>query len=134
MKCVKCGEENFNTDFIEEKKQRLIAKSMCFLCDFWDGFVTLYKRGGKTNGGIQLVLQNERSRYQYIAYPWSNYKEMVGFGGSPFYFKLHDGTYVRSNNVWHQGDIPEHFYEDLQVNATQITKEEYEAAQMDLQS
>lgn len=66
MKCIKCGEENFNTDYIEEVKETLIAKSMCFDCNFWNDYVIIYKRGGKTNGGIQLVLQIGKSVGAFI--------------------------------------------------------------------
>lgn len=40
-----------------------------------------------------------------------------GFGGSLFRVKFHDGRYLETNNMWHQGTIPDHFKERLPDNA-----------------
>lgn len=38
---------------------------------------------------------------------------------------MNDGTLLLSNNVWHQGDVPEIFWKDLPNNAEMITEKEY---------
>lgn len=50
----------------------------------------------------------------------------IGSGGKTFYIKKKDGILFKSNNVWCQGYIPNHFKELIPDNAEFISKEEYE--------
>lgn len=40
-----------------------------------------------------------------------------GFAGATWTVKFHDGRVVTTKNLWHQGEVPEHFRERLPDNA-----------------
>lgn len=49
--------------------------------------------------------------HYYIVYPFVKRPNNVikGSEGKEFYIRRFDGTLIKSNNIWHQGEIPEHF-------------------------
>lgn len=57
-------------------------------------------------------------------------RSFMGFGGAVWYGVFFDGPHAgvlfQSNNVWHQGDIPESHRKRLPDNARFISKEEYD--------
>lgn len=40
-----------------------------------------------------------------------------GMGGSEYTIKLNGGAIVKTNDLWHQGDIPQEFRDELPDNA-----------------
>jgi hypothetical protein len=109
--CVECGDtvglaEEWRSDAAE-----IIAAGMCSTCFFWhqllaadDGIVIRgrhYKDGGRRRGAPSHCL---------------------GFGGTEYRIRMHDGREISSNNLWTQGDIPEHFRDRLQDNAEFLSR------------
>ena len=56
---------------------------------------------------------------------------ILGFGGHEFYIRKFDGTLIKSNNVWHQGKIPEHFRKDLPDTADFLTLMDFQKLKND---
>ncbi|MDU1634435.1 MAG: hypothetical protein E6834_17900, partial [Bacteroides ovatus] len=53
--------------------------------------------------------------HYYIVYPFVKRPNNVikGSEGKEFYIRRFDGTLIKSNNIWHQGEIPEYFRKQL---------------------
>lgn len=132
--CLHCGKSvtrdprsnSFETDtshFIESRLTEIMReKSCCFSCAVW------FRRIEETpsiiaDGSVSVIVDHEA----YIAHPFieGKLKGFVGYSGFTFRFQMNDGTVIRSNNVWHQGNVPEIFWKDLPNNAKAITEEEY---------
>lgn len=104
-------------------KDIMIEKKTCFECAIWLDII----ESDKKNSDKILICKGNH----FIAHGWLRKEDMngfIGFGGDPFYFRMKDGSLYRSNNVWHQGEIPNHFKEILPDNCEMISKEEYEKA------
>lgn len=101
--CKMCG-QYFNTHYANN--ERMIEKNLCFGCNFWDAMVerndriianhTCYKDGGNKPSG-------DRS--------------CMGFGGAQWKIRMNDGRLIETNNLWHNGEIPKHFWERMPDNA-----------------
>jgi hypothetical protein len=50
-----------------------------------------------------------------------------GFGGSRFRIRFHDGRYVESTNLWHQGTITDDFRADMPDNAVFVRDHEQQS-------
>lgn len=93
--CRECGERELAI-YIEECRQRLMVKSLCFGCDHFD---ELHHRLGKRtfahNGSVYTI--------------GSSRAFMKGFGGRRFKVTWLDGHVVEGDSLWHNGEVPEHF-------------------------
>lgn len=99
--CSLCGQE----DNLDEYNSCAILdimrqKQVCFNCAFWIDKINNPPIGQEIIGG-----------HHYIVHPFVKRPENIikGFLGREFYIRKLDGTLIKSNNVWHQGKIPEHF-------------------------
>ncbi len=121
MDCLECGEKDFSTNYIEPVKTELTNAGICHTCMHW---AQLYA-GGNTPSRYCVVdgthYHVTKERHGDL---WWN-----GFGGSWFYVKFDDGRLLKSNNVWCQGRIDEHWRSRHQDNARLLSKEEFEAEQ-----
>lgn len=105
--CKLCGKLE-HAGYIEETQQRLLAKRMCFNCDFWHCMIAIKDEPN--------TVRVKGKHYQYLPdNPPGAF--MTGFGGSRFDVKFHDGREVTTRNMWFQGEIPERFREALPDNA-----------------
>ncbi len=103
-----------------DQKSRLTKKMkherLCFNCAFWtDKFENPPKGREIINGS------------HYILHPWNNdrFGRFNGFGTGGFYILHNDGTVLRSNDVWFQGNIPERFKDKFPNTARAITRSAY---------
>lgn len=49
--------------------------------------------------------------------PVKGYPQMLGFGGSKFIIRFHDGRIVTTHNLWHQGEITPYWRAKFPNNA-----------------
>lgn len=121
--CLICNKAKEDLDeFIEGNiKSIMIKENCCFTCAFWKDKIETFK-----NNPNWLIVDG----CSYVAHELVDKEyaktHFVGHGGRMFYFKKNDGTLIKSNNVWCQGDISEPFKELIPNNAVFLTKEEYE--------
>ncbi len=104
--CKECGEREL-AHYFEKCRKQLIAKVMCFSCDHFDGF--LHRQGDRVfahNGHVYTI--------------GSGKGYMKGFGGRKFKVTWPDGTEIEGNDLWHGGDIPEHFHERFKTRAARL--------------
>ncbi len=128
--CCMCGKPIWLM-YMEDREKKLIERKECFKCNHWMELVR-----GKTSRCAVMLRQEvdtivvadkvavdipiaPGTRHHYMIeesndkFPhWNN-----GFGGTKFKIKFTDGRVVETNNLWHQGQIPERFWDLLPVNA-----------------
>jgi|SRR5882762_1887931 len=97
----------------------------CFTCAFW------YQMLETANEGT-LIVETTRVPYDSNGLDLCRYqfdpknpivkdkRNFLGFGGSVFNIKFQDGrmnSEIRTNNLWHQGTVPDHLRDRFKVNA-----------------
>lgn len=104
--CRECG-RLFTTNYSEPSKRQMLAAHVCFSCNHWLGFVG-NRKGIRVHGRHYMDGGNTTGEN----------KQWNGFGGDIFKVCMADGKKFQTNNMWHQGTIPEHFKYRLPDNAT----------------
>ncbi len=103
-----CCKQLYSTNYSEHLKTRLITNNLCFTCDFWYGYIDKINNPkiARINGNHYIVesSNNDPARTR-------------GFGGRTFIIRWNDGREVSTNNLWHQGHIPDRFKDKLPNNA-----------------
>ena len=106
MKCEICGKEiekNYYGD-------NILCSKECFTKHYWLGFVARKKDKDVVRiNGIHYVIGDENSLSCFR-----------GFDGQRFRVYFIDGRVVETTNLWHQGQIPKEFLEELQDNAFKL--------------
>ena len=105
MNCVKCSNEIVDT---YSNKDDLIKHSMCHTCDYW------MRRVNMVNSRTQVIVKG--CMYQ-VGSEINDPHAFQGFGGRKFKIKFFDGRTVETSNLWCNGNIPEHFRDELKDNA-----------------
>ena len=118
IKCKVCGLEDRICDpenFVDGDSRAMMEElNCCFKCAFWeiharqweagDDGNTFFINGGRYKDG-QRVDQKKVGGF-------------MGFGGREFIIERFDtGERITSNNLWHQGDVPEHYRSRMPDNA-----------------
>lgn len=100
-RCATCD------DVMIDKKSHPYLKDNCFTCNFWAEKIEAVNdpRSVRIDGGHYWIGDED---------PTNRFR---GFGGRRFNIKFHDGREVQTTNLWHQGQIPEHFRDILPDNA-----------------
>lgn len=89
MKCAICGKE-FKKSMYSHK---MLCSSECFVIDFWNKCLDenaiiidgrCYHDGGRQPDGTIFL----------------------GFGGREFTIEMNDGRIIKTNNLWHNGEVP----------------------------
>ena len=100
-KCTKCGKTNDS-----EHYSGLRNKAMCFSCNFWTE--TKERNPLIVNGNSYLDGGNQVG----------GSRSLLGFAGRVFrYRRLGETEWKETNNMWHQGTVPEVFREEMPDNA-----------------
>lgn len=117
--CSHCGQEARGPETWMDcrVKEIMIEKSCCFNCGFW--FEKIEIHDDKT-----FIIDGTRWHDGGGIYKG---KGFMGMGGREFFIKKKDGKLAYTNNLWCQGNVPEHFkkYKELKNNATFITEKQY---------
>lgn len=108
--CKECGKKE-EGNWVEEKKLRLIERQLCFSCDFWYSHYLL------KNSKIVARIKGHHYR---IGVKTNDPNRWKGMGGSKITIKFNDGRIIHTDNLWHQGEIPERWKERMPDNATFI--------------
>lgn len=111
--CCLCGEtDDFSNYVLSEYFWFMRKHHVCFTCAVWMDKIQNPSVGQEIING-----------HYYIVHPFARrpHNIVLGFGGHEFYIRRFDGTLIKSNNVWHQGEIPEHFRRELPDTADFLT-------------
>jgi len=124
-KCKVCGDK-FNADHLVQG-ERLRTVGICHTCDFW---IEKWQMRDDENvariNGQHYMFGNHMQDYvvdpadtlETIVANWKAPKKQgLGMGGDKIIIKFNDGRIVITNDLWHQGTIPELFSNALPNNA-----------------
>lgn len=93
------------------EKELMEEHRVCFHCAFWLNVIPSYKRNKRR------VVINGNSYYVEPYAERATYK-FLGHGGRFCKIKRFDSDEVMTtNNLWHQGSVPQHFRDRLKDNA-----------------
>jgi hypothetical protein len=106
--CTKLVEEK-KLPYSEALNKELIFKQLCFSCNFW----CIRCLGVESLKSVRV-----NGLHYWIGNTCGGDKKFRGFGGRRFVIRFMGGREVTTTNLWHQGEIPEHFRERLPDNAT----------------
>lgn len=109
--CRICG-QHFGTNYYEPLKSELLKQNICFDCDFWSKYVAR-----KDDPKIARI---DHDHYVITPDDPNTRAEFKGYSGARFKIHFHDGRKVVTNNLWHQGRIPNRWHEQLPDNAVFI--------------
>lgn len=121
--CSLCGKTDDLSNYDPSEYLLLMHKHhVCFHCAFWMDKIQ--------NPPVNREIING---HHYIIHPFAKrpHNVILGFGGHEFYIRRFDGTLIKSNNVWHQGKIPEHFRKDLPDTADFLTLMDFQKLKND---
>lgn len=116
LTCRECGKEEQGT-YMLDRMQELAKGQLCFSCNFWMEKIRWAQNGDKTEQGSQVLRIEGKHEVAHAYIEGELPRFGVGYGGALFKWKLFTGEEGKSNNVWHQGTIPEHFRSRLPDNA-----------------
>jgi len=119
IECQLCGKTEALDDFDPSSPlyDTMHDRHLCYSCAFW-------------TDKIEHPLPDREviNGHHYTVHPFAHRPENVlrGFFGKEFCIRRFDGTLVKSNNVWHQGKIPERFRQALPDTAVFISLMAYQ--------
>jgi len=105
--CTLCG-QIFHTNYMDEVKEVLLKRNICFTCRFWEEIITRPD---------QDKCVRVDGRHYIIGEISGDENHFKGHGGRKFEVRFFDGRVVSTNNLWHQGKVPEHFKAKIPDNA-----------------
>ena len=105
--CLECKKKE-KLRWMEEMKQKLIERNLCFNCNFW------WERIEKVDHPNSVRINNN---HYWIENENASRNTFRGFGGQKFIIKFDNGRIVVTTNLWSQGEIPERFRDRLPNNA-----------------
>lgn len=106
VRCHECGKrETLHWNALTN--HQLHKARLCFDCMFWIDKINA-DRAVRVNHEHYMLGEEDATGY------------FRGFGGRSFRIYFFDGRVVESNNLWCQGEIPEHFWDRLPDNARLI--------------
>lgn len=113
LTCVQCKKVE-ELRWMASINKELFENKWCFDCHFWEEKV----RWAATSEKLCLRIDG----HHYVANGIVPRGFGMGFGGRLFKYKiLATGEVGETNNLWHQGTIPDNFKERLPDNAVFIT-------------
>jgi hypothetical protein len=103
-RCVDCG--GFDRAlYFRETRERLLTDQRCFDCDHFQRLV-----------GAEWAVITPEFRHYAIG-SGGGHSASRGFGGAKWAVTFDDGTVVETDDLWMQGDIPEHLQHLFSPNA-----------------
>ncbi len=102
--CTLCGKpvelDRYNLDEITAIMRE---KNLCFNCAFWHWQHNLDQNDPGRKGNFAVINGTHYVLDEHTDINWPK-----GFGGAEFKIRFNDGREVICDNLWSQGDIPEH--------------------------
>lgn len=112
--CDLCGQKDDFSDYaLSSKYLRIMQKRhICFQCAFWMDLAATPLPNREIISGCHFTVLPTTKRPHQVT---------NGLGGKEFYIRRIDGTLIKSNNIWYQGRIPQHFKEFFPNTADFLT-------------
>lgn len=98
-----CGKADSRTNWGKGS----LLPGLCFSCTFWTNIIN-------KNSPTRRIING---KCYHIGESNNGPSRWNGFGGRGFKIRLFTGEVAETNNLWHQGTVPERFQEQLPNNA-----------------
>lgn len=121
--CVICGKASQPESYCESSIKRLMrVRKLCFDCAFWTDLAKEHATDPNwfRIGSTSYIAASRLAEGQHAKRVWGK-----GFGGEEFFVQTHEGRLVRTDNLWHQGTMPDWLRKEYPSNARILTAEEY---------
>lgn len=113
IKCKDCGKQHNENQWMESFAEELRKQQLCYSCHFWTEKLNLKEEAGRIPVRI--------AGHHYTVVPDApRGSPFQGYGGAKQTIKLADGRVIVTRNLWHQGEIPEHFRARMPDNAEMV--------------
>lgn len=119
QKCKQCGQlKSENSDAYNHLDA--IYEGLCFSCYHWQGVMESNK------GQYSIRTANGRHYSCSRKHPMTEDRRNAGFGGNEFLIEFTDsGLHLRTNNMWHQGQMPPFWRKKYPPNAIFLNSSPY---------
>lgn len=102
IECVECGKV-IDFYYVKETDDKMRERQMCFKDNFWADLLE------RDQTGEYVAVVSEKYGHFIPGHEDDSPNSSRGFGGAKVLIKFHTGIEVESTNMWHQGEIPEHW-------------------------
>lgn len=89
MKCIICGKEIPESLYFHKP----LCSNKCFNINFWNDCLD-----------ESAIIVDGKCYHDAGRKP--NGTKWLGFGGSEFTIEMNDGRIIKTNNLWHNGEVP----------------------------
>ena len=121
MNCRECNTEPAKPHW---EKGQLVESGLCFSCRFWEEQIAQDAELLADPAPIWIPCVIEGSHYMFEPGIFTDTRN-CGMGGAPYLITV-DGREYKTNNLWHQGKIPDRFRDRLPDNATRTPLPRFE--------
>jgi hypothetical protein len=111
MKCCVCN-EYIEMCYNSKTMIQLTEQRLCFTCNHWKQIELQKHKYHIIDGNCYCILPDEPNQ------------PLQGFGGKEFTIKTFDDQVFVTRNLWHQGEVPQHFLLSLPNTAEFIRESE----------
>lgn len=112
--CKICNKE-YQNHYAGEIALIMEGRGVCFDCAFW-----IWQHSLDLKGNRDFAIINGA---HYVLCPHTDINWPVGSCGRKYRVRFFDGRVVDCDNLWHQGQIPEHFRDIMPDNAEFVPAE-----------
>ena len=121
---MECGNSTMGDNYNLYPHEEHMRNTHCYTDYYWE----MQHRNdlNPREGATPLVVNGEH----YIVHPYvpnPRNPKILGMGGHELSFRLQDGTILKSNDVWYQGPIPEHWRSRFPDNAKRVIQRTLES-------
>lgn len=108
VNCRECGEVGANADYVPERRDEMLARRLCFTCNFWTTYLAQ-----KAKSRRHVVISGVA--YSFGEEPPAEDRGSwgLGFGGRRCVVERFTGERVESHNMWCRGVVPQLFRDRL---------------------
>ena len=126
-KCSICGRVDDPEEYTDSRiKEIMEEKKCCFNCAFW--YTISDGDPDEENPSIPVVVNH--THWSFPSHEPVHFQESHGWSyriiPTMHYILFEDGRIAETNQLWHQGDIPEHFHTLIPNNAVFIDMADFE--------
>ena len=120
--CTLCGGKHDPENYLQDRIREIMEeKHLCFRCANWLWQHELDRTKTARLGNVAII-----NGKHYVLNPSNGGNWPSGFGGARFKIRFNDGREVVCNNLWHQGEIPEHLRHLFPDNAAFVKEDGFQ--------
>ena len=125
--CPICGRIDDTEEYINSPIRKIMEeKKCCFHCAFWFNI----SKGDQYIEYHSIPVVVNHSHWSYPSSEPVHLERSNGWSYIPIsilhYILFEDGRVAKTNQLWHQGTVPEHFYDLIPNNAVFIDRSEFD--------